>query len=216
MFCSTECTNEANQKFHQVECDFLCDGFGEFFTISVRAAFRTFLEALHVFGGSFDRLKDFYIKKNNSRSTIFDLDIKDSTYRQSLFLAINSLCTNEKKRTTVEKFRKAVVSAILCNFLIGHSKLNNILRTDENARFFMKFIYKHTQLAESNYHELYALSPTNLHQENEQFGVGSFPFASLLNHSCAPNVFRMTFDGFNYIIVSRPIKKGEQLFDSYG
>lgn len=214
MFCSTECVNEASEKFHQVECEFSCNGFGEFFTTSARAALRTFLVTLHTFGGSLDRLRA--LMKNDSSLTIFDLDIQALTFKESLFIAINSLCTNEGKRPAVENFRKAIVSVILCNFLCKHSRLRSVLKTKNDEIFFMEFIYKHTLIAESNYHELYALSPTKAHQENEQFGVGGFPFASLLNHSCAPNVFRLTFDGFNYIIVSRPIGKGEQLFDNYG
>ena len=216
MFCSTNCINEANEKFHLFECDFLFGGFGEFFTISVRAALQTFLMALHTFGGSLDLLKDFLLEKKYSSSTIFDLDIRDSMYMKNLFFTMNSLCTNEEKRSTVEKFRRVIISSIICDFLTKHSILKNVLTSSSDARFFMKFMYKHTLIAESNYHELYALSPSKLHQDNEQFGIGSFPFASLLNHSCAPNLFRMTFDGCNYIIVSRPIKKGEQLFDNYG
>lgn len=207
---------EANKRFHLYECQFSCNAFGEFFTISLRAAFRTFLEALHIFQGSLEHLKRFLITKKNNSSTVFDLDIKDSSFETSLFHALHSLCTNEEKRSTVENFRRAVVSATFCDFLIKNSNMMNILRNNDDARFFMQFIYRHTQIAESNYHELYALSNRKAQQENEQFGVGSFPFASLLNHSCAPNVFRMTFDGSNYIIISRPVLKGEQLFDNYG
>lgn len=216
MFCSAKCLNEANEKFHLLECDFSCDCFWEFFTISVQAAFRTFLAAINICGGSFDHLNDFILKEKNTKCTVFDYDVKDTMFRKNILLAMNSLCTNEDERPFVEKLRKVIVCVILCDFLLKNSSLKSVLETDGHEYFFVKFMYKHIQIAESNYHELYALSPSKIHQENEQFGVGSYPFASLLNHSCAPNIFRLTFDGLNYIIVSRPIGKGEQLFDNYG
>lgn len=47
-------------------------------------------------------------------------------------------------------------------------------------------------------------------------GNGCYLFCSLLNHSCAPNVQRLNVANDKIaVIVSRPIRKGEQLFDSY-
>jgi SET domain-containing protein len=50
----------------------------------------------------------------------------------------------------------------------------------------------------------------------ESIGKAVFPFASLLNHSCAPNVARIDVESKMYLVLKRPIKAGEQLFDSYG
>lgn len=207
--------NEANEKFHKFECDFP-NGFETFLTIAVRVSLRTFFEALNIFDGSIDNLKQFLIINNNPDATIFDVDIDDAMFKQQLFTAIDTLSTNMDKRSAVEKFRRAIVCTILSDFVQKNSRLSETLSSNENNKFFMNFLFKHTQIAESNFHELYALSPQISHQENEQFGVGSFPFCSLLNHSCAPNVFRLTFDGFNYIVASRRIMKGEQIFDNYG
>jgi hypothetical protein len=46
-------------------------------------------------------------------------------------------------------------------------------------------------------------------------GNGCYLFCSLLNHSCAPNIKRLNVEDKIVLIVSRPISKGEQLFDSY-
>lgn len=215
MFCSPQCMNEANEKFHQFECDFNADGFGSFFTIAVRASLCTFSEALHLFDGSIDKLKNF-ISNNAIDGTVFDVDVRDVMYKRHLLIAMNSLCTNEHNRPTVEKFRRAIVCAILCDLLSEHSRMHSMLSDAGNANFFMRFMHRHTQIAESNYHELYALSPQKPYQHNEQFGVGSFPFASLINHSCSPNVFRLTFNSFNHIIVSKRIEKGHEILDNYG
>ena len=50
----------------------------------------------------------------------------------------------------------------------------------------------------------------------EKYGVGIFPFMSLLNHSCYPNVNTITVDNKFVLTVSRPIKAGEQIFITYG
>lgn len=39
--------------------------------------------------------------------------------------------------------------------------------------------------------------------------------ASYFNHSCAPNIATLSFDGHQIAVVVRPIKRGEQLFISY-
>lgn len=217
MFCSKKCMNEASKKFHNIECDFNIGGFGTFYNVAIRASLRAFLVALSIFDGSINELKQFMNSNETAPDvTVFDVDMGDGMFMKQLLLAMNSLCTNAEKRSSVELFRRAIACTILCDFLGKHSQLSVVLSDEDNAIFFMKFISKHSLIAESNYHELYALSPHTSHQVNEQFGVGGFPFSSLLNHSCSPNVLRLTFDGSNYIIVSRKIEKGNQIFDNYG
>lgn len=194
-----------------------CENFSKFFTTAVRAAFRTFIQALSTFGGSFEKLRQYLADSEVKLDmTAFDLDFNDESFSRNVFLAMNALSSNEEKRPEVENFRQAIVCTILSEFLLNHSCLSNALINKENEAFFLKFMFRHIQIAESHFHELYSLAPQRKQQENEQFGVGSFPFSSLLNHSCAPNVFRLTFNGFNCIIVSRKIERGEQVFDNYG
>lgn len=47
-------------------------------------------------------------------------------------------------------------------------------------------------------------------------GGGIFPFASLLNHSCYPNVAQVIVEGKLVFVVARPVKAGEQILVSYG
>lgn len=218
MFCSQKCLQVANKNFHQFECNLSNILTGLFFTNAARTAVRMFLEALVMFKGSFVKLEAF-IKKNRSPDfTTFDLDTTQgpAEFKKRLFIAIDSLCTNEEKRSSIEKFRRVTVSIVITDFLEKHSKLSMQLKDDTTRKFLIGFLYKHIQIAESNYHELYALSPELQLQNNEEYGVGCFPFSSLLNHSCAPNVLRLTFDARNYVIISRNIAPGEQIFDNYG
>lgn len=50
----------------------------------------------------------------------------------------------------------------------------------------------------------------------EAFGGGILAFSSLLNHSCYPNVTHVAVEGKVVLIVTRPIKAGEQIFMSFG
>lgn len=50
----------------------------------------------------------------------------------------------------------------------------------------------------------------------DSMGSGVCPFGALFNHHCDSNIGRVTVDNKIVFYVERPIKKGEQLFISYG
>jgi SET domain len=52
--------------------------------------------------------------------------------------------------------------------------------------------------------------------KTQQYGKGIFLFASLFNHSCMPNIERVSFDNKLVFIANQPIKAGEQIFITYG
>lgn len=45
---------------------------------------------------------------------------------------------------------------------------------------------------------------------------GVLPFGSLFNHSCDPNVMRVTYENKIVFVVIKPVVKDHQLFTSYG
>jgi uncharacterized pyridoxamine 5'-phosphate oxidase family protein len=53
-------------------------------------------------------------------------------------------------------------------------------------------------------------------KSTKPYGTAVYPFASLFNHSCAPNVHKIFIDGKIIFIVQRPIEAGKQIFDNYG
>lgn len=48
------------------------------------------------------------------------------------------------------------------------------------------------------------------------FGIFLYEFTSFFSHSCCPNTQSKRVDNKLAIVVSHPIKKGEQLLTSYG
>jgi SET domain len=101
-----------------------------------------------------------------------------------------------------------------------------------HEKFIAKFLTKQVQIGTLNYHEVYGypLKVGGLVADDVEkfqkslaykrgmisFGNGSFPFSSLINHSCAPNVVKTFIDDKAVLIVQRPIKANEQIFDNYG
>ena len=55
-----------------------------------------------------------------------------------------------------------------------------------------------------------------LEDKVSQRGYGIHPFLSLLNHSCEPNVIRIHHPEHAIARCLQPIKKDQQIFESYG
>lgn len=51
--------------------------------------------------------------------------------------------------------------------------------------------------------------------ELRHFATGMYPFACVINHSCAPNICWFNVDGRLICKVISPIEKGQQIFRSY-
>lgn len=220
MFCSENCKWMASKKFHFIECDFV-ECWQMLFTKVIQTTFRTFCEAMFICDGSIVKLEKFLTDEMEFGSTIFDFDfskndVEDVNSRKKLFRAVHNLVTNEVNRGFIDDFHRSGSCAILYDFCSKYTPLRDTIKMKQHWDLFNRFIYKHSQIAALNFHELYALAANTLEQENVQFGSGSFPFCSLINHSCAPNLMRITFDCSNYVIILRKILKGGQLFDSYG
>lgn len=214
MFCK-DC--ESDQKVHNFECSIPRDLIASL-TSTQKMALQTFFTALSLFDGSVDQLEAFLTENPDSR-TVFDLQSVDD--KKQILLAVHSLVSN-------------------CNPNIDENKLFDIFTKTpalsgmwaEKEAFIKSFLKKQTQIATLNYHEIYAWPlkrggfPADEETETSQAlaykrsvmpnGNGSFPFCALINHSCASNVCKIFIDGKLLLVVTMPIDKGEQLFDTYG
>lgn len=177
----------------------------------MRIALRTFFYGLSIFGGS---IEDFAasMNKHQGNLTIFDAAAESDEIRK--LYAVHSL-TSE------------------CKISVNDLIFEEIFQTSSNLKdlwtshsdFIRNFLIKQTKIATMNYHEIYNW-PLKNHENSDttfaykrgvvEVGNGSFPFCSLLNHSCTANVSRVFRDDTIILIVQRPISKGEQIFDNYG
>lgn len=206
MFCSTECSELAHKNFHAYECpivDLLLKAG------VMQMSLRIFFQALSIFDGSIDDLEQFLLtnEKRNPSASVYDFNFanpNDQSNAKSFLLSLFCLTKSDKICPTdsPEKLLKT------------HPQLKVVWKLHE--AFIRKFILRILQVGDSNFHGICGWSRKKYENQFPQMtGIGCYPFISLVNHSCAPNVNRIYVEDNMLLLVERPIKKGEQLFDCY-
>jgi hypothetical protein len=217
MFCSKDCKDIAWEKFHHYECE-VADAINELFVEKNTIGLRTFFEALSIFNNDLSALKEFTESIKLSKATVLGFDFSKMNKlekKKSLLHSIDALHAGDSPISNDGDFVQTCTSVVLINLILNHSKFGLSLN-EEQREIFREFTLKHSLIGIVNAHYLYGAYEENNEIKFDNIGSGLFPFASLLNHSCAPNVSRIDFQLKIHFIVKRPIKAGEQLFDSYG
>lgn len=219
MFCSNCKGTEETSGFHQFECPLMEVLISSALTPTFLMAMRTLFFGLSLFDGSIEGLEKF-INDNACRPiTIFDC--KDPTDLKQRLLAVHSLISSDKVEVKDSVFQDFFVCALTLQPLWS-----------ANSSFIRNFLRKQSQIGTMNYHEIYGWPLTKAgiadpeidHLKDSlaykrgvvSMGNGSFPFCSLINHSCSPNVCRYYYEDKTVLVVIRGIERGEQLFDNYG
>jgi SET and MYND domain-containing protein 4 len=181
---------------------------------SVHIALRIFYISLSAFNGSIEKLQEFIEENEKTNSTVFDFDFSTGSPEE----AINYLkCLASLSRST-KVFPLYSYEEILSN----HPEMKNIWQTHKT--FIKEFLLRICQTNDLYFHGIFSGSlkrntsddqVSALKSLQQSIGTGWFPFCSLINHSCSPNVIRMYVEGQVALIVCRPIENGSQLFDCY-
>jgi len=196
MFCSKQCMS-IGHRFHQYECDIdiKMDQDSCIFQMCHRVVF----EALGIFG-KIGKLKAF-LEEHSKPTTIFDHVMSctsskdDKEKEKNLLLATHFLQRNPIQSQLEEPLEKH------CQLMMS------ITDNKDNKKFLHDFMRHQMGLIITN--------SFGLIDNSEEIGAGVFPLASYFNHSCAPNVYRITYEGKLIFIVIRPIEKNQQLFVCY-
>lgn len=203
MFCSQQCLNEAWNSYHNFECLIIdkCMKSGV-----LQIALRIYFQALNFFHGSIEKLENFIENQKNSIS-VFDFDFSLENHEKNFKNSLISLLSLVKNEISHENDSPEKI-------FTNHSILAEQWKNHEN--FIRKFFKKTIQICDSNFHEICGWSRQMSKSLTPQMiGVACYPFLSLLNHSCVPNVNRFYIEDKACLIVEKPIKKGEQIFDCY-
>lgn len=197
-FCSDKCEGSAWEEFHKFECFYLRKrSQDDAFLIAVE---RTLFKAVTVCGG-LDQLEQL-LNEFPEPLTVFDLDLSSSSEEFNKMLLV--VCFGlEAAQPTVEEINFAK------NFVNNHKAVKTLATTKDQKEFLLKFIIK---LIGIFYRNSFTMSWTS---KNDQTACGIFPFASMFNHSCSPNVFRICIDDRFHFITTRPVGANEQLFFCY-
>lgn len=210
MFCA-ECSKrerEDIEDFHRYECP-ITDFLASF--QRTRFVLRLVLRALFSCSGAEDLIG---LMQHSTEHTIFSFDqLKPLTPKQQ-YLQVHSLQTNEEKQSEMDLVFRSMYSMLLYGQLLEHTSIKEILSLSESegARVALADIINHSfMIIPQNGHIVASFDETG----SGDIGGAVYPFASLLNHSCSPNVFRISAGTKQIIVVLRNIKKGEQLLDCY-
>ncbi|KAG5671094.1 hypothetical protein PVAND_001308 [Polypedilum vanderplanki] len=202
MFCSEKCREDAFNLFHKYECNIL-NVLPE--TGNFQMAIRNFFVSLSICNGSITELKELMRKSDERNPTIFDFNLSDKK------------CMNNSKNYLMSMISLAHQTTVTVKefgyIFQHHAHLRKLWETEKE--FIMKYIERMMQIEILNFHGIKGRSLDAKDPYRRCVGDGSFAFCSLLNHSCCPNVMRIVVDGKMVVIVERPIKAGEQLFDCY-
>lgn len=213
MFCSAECKHTAQTTFHQYECpiiDYLHTHFNRIQLCALRSTIKAFL----CYPNSLDDLMEAISKNESSETTVFSVNQTDKS-ATSDYLQIHTFPTKQEARPVESLFQEAVVAVALYQQLISITKFNELLKTTAQKNILLELLFRHLQIAPMYFH---TLSLADKQYQSSQGGVrgsGAYPFCSLINHACAPNIVRIPFGTKMVIFALRVIKSGEQLFDNY-
>lgn len=207
MFCDKNCYERAYREYHKYECG-IVDDLLESFSRPQSCALRT---ALYAFN-KYEKFSDLVAATKNSESK----DVNVFNIKNEAFQCIHNLATNEEKRNNSDLFKRAIIGAVLNFILLKYTPFKELADSDEKHDFFLTILFRYLQIAPTNYHSLHTIEDPDDLDASGVYASGAYPFSSLVNHSCAPNVKRVCIGNKIAMVVLRPLKVGQQLYDNYG
>lgn len=199
MYCSVDCREK---DIYHTNCD-------SSLLSHTLAALRMIFGSYKIAGGV---KKLVELLKNESSKTVFDFDLSNpnaTDYSQNLLVAVNYL-SRAAENTKIAK--------VAWDELVKVLPIAETTRPTSEDELLLKFLRNQLPIYFTNAMEIKETILDKVSREwtERPVGYGIFPFASLINHSCYPNVCRVTVDNKMVLVVSRPIKAGEQIYISYG
>ncbi|XP_012218399.1 SET and MYND domain-containing protein 4 [Linepithema humile] len=219
MYCSEECRYTEWKQCHDVECavfptmiEYACYNIDLF---SIRLAILAVREA-----GDIQKLRTMLKEVDECDDPRTKGFFKDGKLHSDKYISIYSLVTNTEKRPVSDLFRRSLDTSFMLYILATRTALFGttlpddikILAKNEDVTFFGSLIMRHQQIIPSNAHSLHEEQGI----ESVRRGMAAMSFFSLFNHSCNPNILRRSMPKHMVMHALYPIRKGEQLLDSYG
>lgn len=217
MYCSDECKETAYKRYHSSECGYE----SSMPKILNSIPFRILFELLSAFDGDIVEFGAFIAKLQASKHCLLDFDFSDPTSHESIknrVLAINTL----HHRNDPIPYNKLIVEYLDKIFKGNKHEIfwkshRSFIISLTTKLFRIYAVHKYGVSAWPL--KLYGIEakPSDLPSEATETPVADtfYPLMTCFGHSCAPNVGKMSVDGKSMYSVHRPIKSGQELFDSY-
>lgn len=190
MFCSADCMNR--NLTHKWEC-------GTFFAqlhYKIRFQMRSILVALEIFPNIED-LVDFVerVLLENCEKMPESLHTLKEKYHFFLKLEMSSVFCSKYSTTIYKIYEDLMLLPKVCA----------LFDSEKKKRFLMHLVVHHFLVLKNN--SIASGKPWSM--------VSVFNVLSMMNHSCAPNVYHPRIGKRQHCVTIKPVKKGEQLFISY-
>ncbi|BES94045.1 unnamed protein product [Nesidiocoris tenuis] len=226
VFCDENCRQKSWSMYHSVECNAIpsliaigCDKM-EFL------ALRTLLVASRK-GHSFKELINRYPMLAECCPNPRMRGFVGGKYLSSDYSSTHYLENHRNIRDSKDIFRRSVTAVCLLHILkIATDFFENCnLSSESEALGYQaagKLMLTYLMSVPCNAHEIAEMRLTiaskgKVASESVEIGGAIYPFHSLINHSCDPNVVRHAFNGDTVVLTAiQLIRKGEQIFDNYG
>lgn len=219
MFCSNECEQSAFNSFHKYECPILGAVVNKFCENDCVpwTALRLLLMAMKCYP-AYDQIRKMYdeVKRTKLHFNSFQFGLAS----QADFVKyILRLSVKDKYSDEYNKAREMCYEMI--QLLTTKTAMKHEVRTDEYKDMLQEILLQFYYVCMANVYSICS-TPTWLEKSeairNERIGIGFYPFTTLMNHSCVPNV-KALYVGENstlyMVYVTRPIRAGDQLFITY-
>jgi hypothetical protein len=156
------------------------------------------------------------------------LGFENGKYMSSSYHTINCLIYHDESLTVEELSRYCIDSIIITELLDKKTSFFQSFPKDEINElkdFAASLILLHQMNFPCNAHSLNSLQLSSPNPPAEEiqgatttdFGAGAFSLLSMINHSCDPNVTRITLsNGVNAVVTIRKLRTGEEVLDNYG
>lgn len=199
LYCNEVCQKSAFEKYHLYECELYNQILQSEIKPIAQIALRITISA-----------RNEYPKILQTTRDCPEFIFKDELN----YWGIHYLVTNIEHIPADELCQKALIGALLLHFLKLTSFFDDL---DEGVVVASDLLLRHLLTAPSNFHSLGVTQPySDSRSEGLQLANAAYPILSMVNHSCAPNVFRQSFGSTTVLRAVRPIKAGMQVFDNYG
>lgn len=190
MFCSRACAE--SDEFHELSCGKNIANANHL----VAFVARSILLAVNIFP-DIDTLIEFVENVTNNEEKCAPLSMADDVSRYRAFLKFNLWLSDEDEDDLYQSHYEVFGT------VISNPAVQEKIRTKDDGRFIMHLSLQHLYIVKCNSFQ------------NKLTG-GIFLIQKHINHSCAPNLIQYCSANKVVCITSRSIKKGDQLFITYG
>ncbi|XP_008551286.1 SET and MYND domain-containing protein DDB_G0273589 [Microplitis demolitor] len=216
VFCNDDCRKSAWNEYHDIECKMIGVMIASDMSTSEILSLRLLIKALKELG-NIQGLKN-KIKEIESVSDPINKTFTDSKYDETKYASVYSLTRLPIEHIfAMEYALKAVGILYFLSVLTDliEKKFDNYKNSIENknAMFICQLLYRHLQIVRNGASEVEIMNDDGILTKR---GVIIQPFFQLCNHSCDRNIYHFVLNDMNSMISIQTIKKGEQIYCSYG